>query len=123
MGRVDLEACLAQGGSEEVCHLGTRKKALRAIMAHGGPPTLSGGTPSRLIDPVLLDLAVEGAQADAEELRRQGLVPRRLDEGGADGVPLHLAEGAGGGQRDRFGGRRWEVRPGYLGGEVAGADR
>src|SRR3990170_4462275 len=75
------------------------------------------------VDPVLPDLAVEGTQADAEEFRRHGLVPRRLDEGGADGVPLHLAKGAGGGQWDRPGGRRREVRPRHLGGEVIGADR
>jgi len=46
-----------------------------------------------LVDPVFLDLAVEGAPADAEELRRQGHVPRGLDEGGPDGVPFYLAEG------------------------------
>ena len=66
---------------------------------------------------------MEGAQADAEELRRQGLVPRGLDEGGADGGPLDLAEGAGGGQRDRFGGRRGEDRLRHLGREVVGRDR
>src|SRR3989304_1395499 len=65
---------------------------------------IEGG--SGLFDSVVFDLAVEGAQADAEDLRRLRLVPPGFGEGVPDGVPLDLGEGAGGGAGPRAVGGR-----------------